>query len=81
MTQKPIPRPLYPCKYCSDERTWPAEDLFWSELDQDWVCDFCWDDRGYTREDGTPLNEPMGISLADEIKCRYQNMAETNDDQ
>jgi hypothetical protein len=58
---KPIPKPLYPCKHCYEDHTWQAVDLFWSEIDQDWVCDECWDDR-------VSENEPKGICLADEIK-------------
>jgi len=58
---KPIPKPLYPCKHCYEDHSWHAVDLFWSEIDQDWVCDECWDDR-------FSENEPKGICLADEIK-------------
>ena len=57
---KPIPEPVYPCKYCADEYSWPASDLNWSELDEAWVCDLCWDDRD--------IEEEKGVCLADEIK-------------
>ena len=57
---KPIPEPVYPCKHCADEYSWPATDLFWSNQDQDWVCDDCWDDRD--------IEEEKGVCLADEIK-------------
>ena len=57
---KPIPKPVYPCKYCANEYSWPATDLFWSNQDQDWVCDDCWDDRD--------IEEEKGVCLADEIK-------------
>lgn len=39
------PEPLYPCKFCSDEYSWPASDLAWSERYQDWVCGECWCDN------------------------------------
>ena len=62
---KPIPEPLYPCKYCADEYSWPATDLFWSNQDQDWICDVCWDDLDFmTASSG----EEKGVCLADEIK-------------
>ena len=62
---KPIPEPVYPCKYCADEYSWPATDLFWSNQDQDWICDDCWDDRDFmTASSG----EEKGVCLADEIK-------------
>ena len=62
---KTIPKPLYQCNHCYDyffganTPSWHAVDLYWSEIEQDWVCDKCWDDRE---------NEPKGICLADEIK-------------
>jgi hypothetical protein len=58
---KKIPEPLYPCKYCDDEYSWPAKDLHWSEEIQDWVCGECW---CYSVEG------EQGISLADEIKAQ-----------
>jgi hypothetical protein len=58
---KKIPEPLYSCKYCADEYSWPAKDLHWSEKSQDWVCRECW---SYSEEC------EQGISLADEIKAQ-----------
>lgn len=39
------PEPLYPCHFCSDDFSWPASDLAWSERYQDWVCGECWCDN------------------------------------
>ena len=61
----PIPEPLYPCKHCSDEYSWRAIDLHWSDLDQGWVCDMCWDD--------SDIEEEKGTCLADEIKKAQAN--------
>ena len=57
---KPIPKPVYPCKHCADEYSWPASDLFWSSEEDAWVCDDCWDCE--------ELKEEKGVCLADEIK-------------
>lgn len=56
----PIPDALYPCLQCSEEFSWPAKDLFWSERCKAWVCDMCWDCDEHGGEQGT--------SLANEIK-------------
>jgi hypothetical protein len=42
---KQIPKPLYPCKYCYEDYPWDAVELYWSDIEQDWLCDHCWDDR------------------------------------
>ena len=60
MEAKPIPEPLYPCLHCAEDYSWPAADLFWSEQEQGWVCDNCWDERD--------IDEDAGISLAREIE-------------
>ena len=66
--QKPIPEPLYPCRFNDCLSTWPAEDLFWSEPLQDWVCDQCWDDvDAHWMDDG---RVDSGISLAQELRER-----------
>jgi hypothetical protein len=49
---------LYICDKCVSVK---AVNLYWSEAEQDWLCDECWDDRDSE-------NEPKGICLADEIK-------------
>jgi len=69
MKERHIPKPLYPCKYCSDEYSWPATDLYWSEIDKDWVCDQCWDDRDSNWSGEDYIERERGISLADEIKA------------
>lgn len=85
MTQRPIPEPLYPCAHeaCAEERTWPADDLFWSEKVEGWVCDIC------RCDDPTHEDEQTGSSLSDEIQAqqeqqtaklqRLREIAECND--
>ena len=71
-----IPDPLYPCRYCAEEYSWPATDLWWSERDQDWVCEMCWDehDRDLVVDArGEYVREERGPSLADEIKAQNVN--------
>lgn len=63
---KPCPSALYPCKHCCSDYSWPAEDLFWSEAEQAWVCLECWNDD----------EEAKGISLADELNRRADTAQE-----
>ena len=56
---KPIPEPVYPCKHCSEEYSWPSTDLNWSEIDEAWICDLCWGDIDVEQKE---------VCLADEIK-------------
>ena len=70
---KQIPDALYPCRYCSEDYSWPAGDLFWSELDHDWVCDPCWDQRDSNWDGENSIETEFGISLANEIKSRAVN--------
>lgn len=56
----PTPSPVYPCKHCCSDYSWPADDLFWSASEKAWVCTNCWDDG----------EEVKGISLADELSHR-----------
>lgn len=65
---KPIPKALYPCKYCAEDYSWPPEDLCWSEIDQAWVCDECWSDRDSAWSGEDYICEPRGICLADAIR-------------
>jgi hypothetical protein len=70
--QKPIPDPLYPCRFNDCLSTWPAELLFWSEPLQDWVCDQCWDDvDAHWTDDG---RVDCGISLAQELRERNNRL-------
>ena len=62
---KPLPQAFYPCRHCADDRTWLATDLFWSEAEQDWVCDPCWAEAEPRWEH---RHEPYGVSLQSEIK-------------
>lgn len=64
MSEKKIPEALYPCHYCREEYSWPAEDLHWSDIDKDWVCGLCWSDRD------KGFDEPKGTWLPDEIKAQ-----------
>lgn len=64
---KLIPTALYPCKICRSEYSWPADDLFWSEKDQAWICRECW---------GEEEHGEHGISLEDEIKAQNANASE-----
>lgn len=65
MSHKKIPEPLYPCKFCSDERSWSAEDLYWSELDEGWVCEVCWEYRDSVWDGLNFIDEKKGVSIAD----------------
>lgn len=38
-----LPAPCYPCKYCGDEYSWPADDLYWSAAAKGWICTNCWE--------------------------------------
>ena len=60
---KPIPQAVYPCRYCADEYSWPAADLFWSTIDKDWVCAQCWSDR----DSHEGRSEDYGITLQQAI--------------
>ena len=64
--KKKIPDPLYPCKFCYEEYSWPAEDLFWSEKEQAWVCDYCRGDQVH----GEPF---PNWSLAQELTAREKS--------
>jgi hypothetical protein len=39
-----IPRALYSCQHCAEDYSWPAEDLYWSDITNAWVCENCWED-------------------------------------
>ncbi len=69
MKAKPIPNALYECAICYGERSWPATELFWSDIIEKWCCRYCWDgvDEHWLIED-----EPIehGVSLADELRYR-----------
>lgn len=65
---RPIPEPLYPCVHCAEDYSWPATDLNWSEVDEGWVCDPCWDNRDSNWNGEDYIEKEKGISLAEEIK-------------
>ena len=67
-TARPIPKASYPCKYCSDDYTWPAVDLWWSDMDKAWVCDMCWGERDSAWNGEVYFDEERVISLEDEIE-------------
>ncbi len=50
ITKRPTPEPMYPCKYCWEDYCWPATELEWSEIDQNWICENCWNPN----ENGEP---------------------------
>jgi len=62
---KPLPTPLYGCKHCREDVSLEADELYWSELEQGWVCADCWSLR-YPPE----KNEVFGVSLAQELARR-----------
>jgi hypothetical protein len=79
MAEKPIPRALYPCHFCNGEYSYYANELFWSEIFQAWVCDNRWGDHDEYWEDHDehwePNNDPCydyGISLEEELYNRAQ---------
>jgi hypothetical protein len=67
---RPIPEALYPCVHCAEDYSWPASDLNWSDVDEGWVCDMCWDDRETNWDGDDYIEKDKGISLAEEIKRR-----------
>ena len=71
MNEKKLPEPLYCCCNCCEDHTWPAEDLWWSDLKQNWYCHYCWDAVDEHWDDGSPIK--VGISLAKELKRRGLN--------
>ena len=68
-SKKPLPEPFYSCAYCADEYSWPAEDLFWSEKTNSWICDNCWDEPDEHWLTDTDQVE-RGITLDEELKNR-----------
>jgi len=36
------PSPSYPCAHCSEDYSWSAEELYWSDRRDNWVCEMCW---------------------------------------
>ncbi len=70
MAERPIPRALYGCHFCGDEYSHPADELFWSESFQSWVCDSCWDDRDEHWEIGNGASRKHRISLEEELRNR-----------
>ena len=59
------PEPLYPCHFCSEEYSWPASDLHWSNRFSDWVCGECW--CGNCHDDDYEPDE-MGERLSDYLQ-------------
>lgn len=58
----PVPEPVYPCsnKWCAEEMTFPASDLYWFEAEGRWVCWNCWSEFDADEDGNLP---PKGISL------------------
>jgi hypothetical protein len=62
-----IPRALFSCsnKYCREEVSYYADQLYWYDQEKRWVCDNCWDNLpDPTDEDGRPTR---GVTLAEHI--------------
>jgi len=80
MAEKPIPKPLYGCHFCSEEYSHFADELFWSEAFKTWVCDSCWDehDEHWTVdkniENETSSVRSYGICLQEELDNRAQKV-------
>jgi len=72
MTEKPIPQAFYKCFFCGDECFYPANELFWSEVFQAWICDICWDmqDKYWDHDNGSCCK--YGISLKKELNNRIK---------
>ena len=68
------PEPLYPCKFCSDEYSWPASDLAWSKRYQDWVCGECWCDNCHN-DDYEP--DERGQRLSEFLSDRQESKLAT----
>lgn len=60
MTEKLIPQAMYPCSFCSDERYYPATELFWSDIFKAWFCEECWGNRD---EHCITTEKPKGVSF------------------
>lgn len=56
---RPLPKALYSCCHCETEYSWPAEDLFWADALERWVCRECWDCERHGEQ---------GETLADAVK-------------
>lgn len=75
MSNRKIPQALYPCIHCAEDYSWPATDLWWSDIDKGWVCDMCWDDRDSNWDGENLIEKDRDISLADEIERQNKQKA------
>jgi hypothetical protein len=67
-TKSPLPEPLYSCVICYEEYSWPAENLFWNNKKNGWMCENCF----------SCVDETKGICLKDEINNRESRCAYAN---
>jgi hypothetical protein len=58
----PVPCPTYPCKFCFEEYSWPAQDLHWHEQEKGWVCNECRCSEVHG-EPGVSLKECIGPDI------------------
>jgi Fe-S-cluster-containing dehydrogenase component len=72
MAEKPIPQALYGCHFCSEECSYYANELFWSEVFQAWVCASCWDKQDKHWDHDTGLCCKYGLSLEKELDNRIK---------
>lgn len=66
-TGSAIPRALFSCsnKYCREEVSYHADQLYWYAQEKRWVCENCWDNLpDPTDEEGRPTR---GVTLAEHI--------------
>lgn len=54
-----LPSPLYPCRFCSDIHTYPADMLHYSRSLDAWVCEICWEEEIEDEDMGITLQEAL----------------------
>lgn len=61
-----LPKPLFPCKHCAEEWTWPADGLHWSKSERGWICPICREERDLDK--GRCLADVLASSAARSAK-------------
>lgn len=60
-----LPPPSYPCHFCADINSFPADMLHYSRSLDAWVCECCWEEE--------IADEDMGPTLQEALKQHEQN--------
>lgn len=72
-TEPYVPEPLYQCcnVSCQEDYSWPAKDLHWNPVVNDWICINCGSyAEEWTDENGKDCRPENPLSLEDFIKSR-----------